>query len=153
MSQLQNLVGLGGQQFRLLVGRVAQLIAPFAHFAVLLQQSIQGARRADVDALVEQSGMDLVWRLIHEPLRMQMLQRGLALSVGESPRRLGPWGQGAGLRTWRSRPVEGDPRKIQSAAGRRAANRGRQLNGRRHELLSSRPAAGSPIPSRAETFF
>jgi len=42
---------------------------------------------------------------------------------------------------------------IEGAAGRRAADRGRQLSGCRHELPSSRPASGSAIPSRAETFF
>ena len=148
-----DLIGAGGQQFRLLVGRVAQLIAPLAHFPVLVQKTVHRARRAEVEALVQQRGVDLVRRLIHEPFRVQMHQGGLALRVGESPRRLGPWGDGVGFRAWRSRPIEGGPRKIQSTAGRRAADRGRQLSGCRHELPSSRPAAGSAIPSRAETFF
>jgi hypothetical protein len=148
-----DLIRPGGQPLRFLVGRVPQLIAPLAQFAVLFEQPVHGARRADVDALVQQGGVDLVRRLVHEAWRMQKRQGGLAFRVGESPRRLGRWGDGTGLGPWHACPVEAGPRKIQGAAGRRAADRGRQLSGCRHELPSSRTAVGSAIPSRAETFF
>jgi hypothetical protein len=95
--------------------------------------------------------VDLVRRLIHEALRVQEIQGGLTLGVRERPRRFRAWG--AGFRAWHARPVEGGARKDESAAGRRAADLGRELGGCRHEFSSADPASGSAIPSRVETFF
>lgn len=52
-----NLVGCIRQQFRLGVGRMAQLVAPLGAAGCGLQQSVYCARRAKVEPLVEQGGM------------------------------------------------------------------------------------------------
>src|ERR1035437_2304474 len=49
-----ELIGRGGQQFRLLVGRMGQLIAAFARFVSLLEQAIHGADRAVIFPFIEQ---------------------------------------------------------------------------------------------------
>src|SRR4051812_1445211 len=55
-----NLIGaLGEEQFGLGVDRVPQLIAAFADFIVVIEEAVHGADRAEVDALVEQGGVDL----------------------------------------------------------------------------------------------
>jgi hypothetical protein len=57
MSQDQTLIGRHGQQLGLGVGRVGELIAPFAAAAIGRQQPVHGAHRAQVAALVEQRGV------------------------------------------------------------------------------------------------
>src|ERR1700678_89496 len=47
------------QQFGFLIDRMAQLLAACADFAMLTENAIHGTDRAVVDALIEQSGVDL----------------------------------------------------------------------------------------------
>ncbi len=52
-------VGPFGDQFRLLVDRMTQLITPFAHFAMLGQQAVHCADRAVIGALVQQGRVEI----------------------------------------------------------------------------------------------
>ena len=53
-----ELVGAGGQQFRLLIRRMHELIAALAVLALLFQHPVHGADRAMIPAFVEQCGID-----------------------------------------------------------------------------------------------
>ena len=61
---------------------MAELIAAFADFVVLVEDAIHGADRAVVDALIKQAGIDLGRRLVSEAWRMQQVQYRLPLSDG-----------------------------------------------------------------------
>src|SRR5271170_5131403 len=51
-----DLIGFLRQKFRLLINRMAQLLAAFADFAVLAEQAIHGADRAVIVTLIKQGG-------------------------------------------------------------------------------------------------
>lgn len=93
-------MGLFRQPFRLLVNRMAPLLAAFANLAVLAKNAIHGADRTVIDALVEQGGIDLGRRLSAltacrciSPLRgligetwcMQQIEPRLLLLRGQRP--------------------------------------------------------------------
>ena len=63
-----DLIGSGGQQFRLLVMGMAELVAALLQLSISSQDAVHGADRAEIDALVEQGGIDLGWRLVAEAL-------------------------------------------------------------------------------------
>ena len=52
-----KLIGGGGQQFRLLILRMGELIAALAGFAILFQDAIHGPSRAKILAFIEQRGL------------------------------------------------------------------------------------------------
>ena len=54
-----NLIGPGSQQFRLLVLRMPQLIAALLQLPVCSQDAMHGADRAEIDAFIQQRGIDL----------------------------------------------------------------------------------------------
>jgi hypothetical protein len=81
-----------------------------------------------------------------------MHQGGLTLGVREHPCRLGPWADRVRIRAWRPSPVEGGPRKIESTAGRGAAGRGGEFDGRCHELLSPGPFPAGRSPAGPRLF-
>jgi hypothetical protein len=135
MFWLQTWLGARGNEFRLLIGKVAQLLVPLTDLAVLFQQPVHGTRRANVEALVQQRGVDLVRGWIHEALRAQVRQRGLPLAFGKGLGRYGPFRSGRGFGSGCQGAVEGSPRDFQSTAGCRAAVRRGKFQGRGHELL------------------
>src|SRR5947209_3766536 len=132
-----HLVGLRGQQFRLAINRMSELVTTLAHLAVLLEQAVPGARRTNVAPLIQQGGMHLVRRLVEESLRMQNFECGLTLGVGERSRRLGPGRNGIRGRARRSGAVKRGPWNSESTTGRSATSRGREFEGRCPELLPS----------------
>ena len=73
------------QEFGLLVGGMAALRTALADLAVLAKQPIHGANRAVVDALIEQTGVDLGRRLVSEARGVQQVQHRLLLRNTQSP--------------------------------------------------------------------
>ena len=71
-----QLVGLGGQQFRLLIRRMGELITAFAAFAMRFQQAVHGANRAMKLAFIEQSRVDLRGGAVLKTLLMKTRQHG-----------------------------------------------------------------------------
>src|ERR1019366_7524508 len=69
-----ELIGSRRQQFRLLVGRMSELVAAFARFASLFEQAIHGADRAVILSFIEQRRINSGWRAILEALSMEMRQ-------------------------------------------------------------------------------
>src|ERR1700675_3931185 len=65
-----KLIGSRGQQFRLLVGRMRQLIAALANLTLLVEQAIHGANRAVILPFIEQRRINSGWRTILETLFM-----------------------------------------------------------------------------------
>ena len=78
-----NLVGRFGQQLRLRVVRMAPLVPALSDLAVLLQNPIHRANRAEVGSLVQKRGPHLGGRLVDEPLTVQGPEDFLALSLVE----------------------------------------------------------------------
>ena len=69
-----ELVGTGGQQLGLLVGRMGESVAAFARLALLFQDAVQGAARSAVDAFVEKCAIDLSRRAVLKALGMQVAE-------------------------------------------------------------------------------
>lgn len=81
--------GSGCQQFgtgRLCLGALA---SPLVDFVVLPEQTVHGRDRAQINAVVEQEGIDLRWRFVAEALRVQMIEHFLLLLLGERSSRDG----------------------------------------------------------------
>ena len=76
-----DLVGGGGQEFRLGIDRVYPLAPAFSRLAVRLQGAVQGAHRADVAPLVQQGGIDKIRRAIGEAFAVEHIQQLLPLEV------------------------------------------------------------------------
>jgi hypothetical protein len=72
---------LVGQQFRLGVLGMAQLIAPLAHGGTALQQAVHGAHRGDVTSFVEQLGVDGGRRAIGEARAVEHVERNAPLHL------------------------------------------------------------------------
>jgi len=66
-----DLVGRGGQEFRLGVDRVDALPSPLGRLAVRLQCAVQRAHRADVAPLVQQGGIDEIRRAVGEAFAVE----------------------------------------------------------------------------------
>ena len=80
-----NLIWAFGEKFGLLIDGAAQLPAPFADFVMLGENAIHGADRAQIDALVEQAGVDFGWSQIDEPRLPQQVENDLALLSRPAP--------------------------------------------------------------------
>src|SRR4051812_4579574 len=61
-----DLVGSCGQQFWFPINGMTELVTTLADLAVFFEQPVHGTRRANREALVQQSGMNLRRRLIDE---------------------------------------------------------------------------------------
>jgi len=83
-----QLIGFGGQQLRLLIRRMGELIAAFAAFATGFQQAVHGADRAMITALIEQGRVDLCRRAILKTLLMKTSQYGGLFAFRECSRRM-----------------------------------------------------------------
>lgn len=66
-----QLVCPGRQQFGLAVVGVAQLVAAFSDFGMVLQDALHGANRTEKSALIQQGGIDLLRRLVYKTLAVQ----------------------------------------------------------------------------------
>ena len=129
-----NLVGRFGQQLRLRVVRMAPLVPALSDLAVLLQNPIHRANRAEVGSLVQKRGPHLGGRLVDEPLTVQGPEDFLALSLVEgSVRPRTPLRFGRHL----APAIQRGTSHTQSLAGfRRLPNLLRQLLGRHHQSFS-----------------
>ena len=83
-----QLIGCGGQQLRLLIGRMSELIAALAAFAMRFQQTVHGANRAMKPAFIEQGRVDLRGRAILKTLLMKTGQHGGLFAFRKRPRRM-----------------------------------------------------------------
>lgn len=92
-----DLVGRGGQEFRLGVDRVHPLAPALCRLAVRLQGAVQGAHRADVAPLVQQGGIDKIRRAVGEAFAVEHLQQLLPL-IGRESQRGGRTGNAVDLR-------------------------------------------------------
>ena len=148
-----DLVWTLGQQFGLLVGGMAQLLATFVDLAVLLEDAIHGADRAVVDTLVEQGCINLRRCLVGETWCMQQIQYRLLLRRSQCP----GW-----CRTWQAE----HRRRGQTGApsfhrGARHPNRGANRRGhaadrrQRDDGIGQGPSPSGAIgiPSRSASFF
>jgi hypothetical protein len=64
--------------------------APNTHLAVLLEDAVHRSDGTEIRVLVEQLGIDLTWRLVHEALAIEHLEHAHLLFVGERANGLGP---------------------------------------------------------------
>ena len=78
-----QLIGFGGQQLRLLIRRMSELIAALAAFAMRFQQAVHGANRAMKPAFIEQRRVDLRGRAILKTLLMKAGKHGGLFECGQ----------------------------------------------------------------------
>ena len=131
---------------------MAQLAAPFADLAVLGEDAIHGPDRAQIDALVEQAGVDFGGRQIDEARPPQHLEDGLLLGVGQRPR--GLWTR----QRWRRRLFACELAAMQAGARKpqRRAGCGDQPAARRqsrHGVHQEPSSFTIGSPRSAATFF
>ena len=85
-----------------------QLSTPFADFVMLGENAIHGADRAQIDALVEQAGVDFGWSQINKPRLPQQVEYDLALFRDKRPHWRWPRAPGPvpahRLKEWRRPP-------------------------------------------------
>ena len=103
---------------------MAQLVAAFVDFMVVIEEAVHGADRAEVDALVEQGGVDFGRGKVGEARLAQKVEHGLAFGGAQGAGRAGAGGRfdrrpgQAGAPT-----MDAGARQSQGAAGRRGAGR------------------------------
>jgi hypothetical protein len=68
------LISAFGAKCRLLIDGAPQLSTPFADFVMFGENAIRGADRAQIDALVEQAGVDFGWSQIDKPRLPQQVE-------------------------------------------------------------------------------
>ena len=90
MSQRVHLPRCGRDQLRAHLGWVACQPAAFGDQRVLGQHPVHRGHRTQVDALVEQLGIDLQRREIDEPVAGEHLQDPAPFGIGELVDRVGP---------------------------------------------------------------
>src|SRR5208283_1173374 len=127
------LVGALGDEFRLFVDGVAQLLATLLHLAVLVEDAIHGPDRAMIEALVQQLGVDFRRGLVDEPRFAQQIEDGLTPAPWPDEGADGPGREGAGLSrsgdgSWRA--TDPAPRRPRRSARGRAAGPPRRPSGR-----------------------
>src|SRR5882672_11609285 len=104
---------------------MTQLVSAFPHFLGAVENAVHGALRAQVDALVEEPGMNLGRSLVEEALAVEGVEDPLPLGGREPLGRYAP-------RAWQSpragllAAVKGGPRYCEDLAGRFTANLCRQ---------------------------
>src|ERR1019366_2040179 len=147
-----NLIWAFSEKFRLLIDGAPQLSTPFADFVMLGENAIHGADRAQIDALVEQAGVDFGWSQINKPRLPQQVEYDLALLRDKRPHWRWPWAHGrkrlspeslaamkAGARQTKRRAGGGD----QAAAWRQV----------RHGVHQDSSSLEAGRPSNTATFF
>src|SRR4051812_9565289 len=132
---------------------MAQLIAAFADFGVVVQDPVHGPDRAVINALVEQSGVDFGWGEIGKARLAQSVEHRLSFFGRQ---RAGRARSGRERRQWggptRAVAIDGGARDAQGVAGGGGeAVAGRQ--GRLHHGSSSLSGVARGIPSKEATFF
>src|SRR3954463_6215841 len=122
-----DLIGAFGEQFGLGVDRVAQLVAALPNLVMVVQDAVQGADRAEVDALVEQGGVDLRRGEIGEARLRRLVEHGLSFFGRQ---RTGRAGTGRRFGRVRRARRDGGARQPQGGAGggRDAGGRARTLS-------------------------
>src|SRR2546425_8230212 len=123
-----------------------QLISAVAHLVLGRQHAIHRPLGAQVLAFVEQRGVDLRWREIHEPRLMQAGEDGGVVVRAERPGRARPGRRGT---LGPPASVVRRPRQPEGRAGGRDTESGAELGHRRHQDFSF----SSGVPSNAATFF
>jgi len=91
-----DLIGRGGQQLRLVVGRVSQLVASLADFLPRVQDAVHRAGSSRDLALIQKCRINLGRSLVGKRLAVKHVENLLPLLLAERPRRRGPW-RGCGL--------------------------------------------------------
>ena len=81
-----NLVWVGGQQFGFGIGRMQALGASFDSLTGIGEQAIHGAHRTEVDALIEQCGINGGRRAVGETLAIEGVKQGFAFRLAERQR-------------------------------------------------------------------
>src|SRR3954466_1048522 len=150
-----DLIRSFGQQFGFRIDGMAQLIAAFADFVVVVQDPIQGPDRAVVDALVEQGGIDFGRSQIGKARLAQSVEHCLSFFGRQ---RAGRARSGRGRRQWgdptRAVAIDSGARHAQGLAGGGGkAVAGRQGDHRLHHGSSSLSGVARGIPSKEATFF
>ena len=84
-----HFIGLLGQKFWLLILRMTQLIAPFPHLLMLVENSIHGAHGAVVLSFVQQGSPNRRRRVVHKPSFMQYRENLLLLILTQRSAWLG----------------------------------------------------------------
>jgi len=84
-----DLIGPFGKEFGLPVDGMAELLAAFANFAVLVQDAVYGTDRAVVDAFIERTGVDFGRRLVCERGACNKYSTAWQLRTAQCPDR--PW--------------------------------------------------------------
>ena len=146
-----NLIWAFGEKFRLLIDGAPQLSTPFADFVMLGENAIHGADRAQIDALVEQAGVDFGWSQINKPRLPQQVEYDLALFRDKRPhwrwprahsrKRLSPEGLAA---------MKASARQPQRCAGGGDQAAARRQS--RHGVHQDPPSLSAGGPSNAATF-
>src|SRR5271166_339750 len=147
-----NLIWAFGEEFGLLINGAAQLPPPFADFVMLGEDAIHGADRAQIDALVEQAGVDFGWGQIDEPRLPQQVEDGLALLSGKRP----PWRWPRARSRWRSSLQGLTAMTAGARQPERRAGGGDQAAARRqsrHGVHQDPSSLSAGRPSNAATFF
>src|ERR1017187_7347801 len=145
-----NLIGARGQQFRLRILRMPQLVAALLKLLVLSQDAMHGADRTEVHVFVQQRGKDLDWSLVAEALRVQMIEHRLPFGRTQGPR----WRGTNPVRNGRQHaPIERGARHTEGAAGNRFADTVTQFQGGAHQFSSSIWMFGIGLPNNVATFF
>src|SRR3954470_14664029 len=133
---------------------MAQLIAAFADFGVVVQDPVHGPDRAVINALVEQSGVDFGWGEIGKARLAQSVEHRLSFFGRQ---RAGRARSGRERRQWggptRAVAIDGGARDAQGVAGGGGeAVAGRQGDHRLHHGSSSLSGVARGIPSKEATF-
>ncbi|PWC63064.1 hypothetical protein TSH7_14020 [Azospirillum sp. TSH7] len=78
------MVGAGGKQFGLGIGRVPALLATLAHFIIVGgEQAVHGAHRAQILPFIKQRGVDLGRGGIDEAFAMQQVKHAIPLTAAQ----------------------------------------------------------------------
>jgi hypothetical protein len=150
-----DLPGSRCQQFRTSRPGRRSLASPLVDFVVLAQKPVHRRYRAEVNAVVEQQGIDLRRRFVAEALRMQMVEHFLLLLFGERSA-----GDGTGARLGLCflgnddlSSVVGRPGYREHFTGCGHRNSGRRLADRLQERVLDYSRGSRERPMSSETFF
>src|SRR5450755_2694368 len=148
-----ELVWCGGQQFRLLVRRMRELIAALAGLAFLFEQAIHGADGAEILSFIEQRRINSGWRAILEAFAMQMCQDRCAFRWSKSAWRARPRPPDCGVDQRIFLAIVRSTRCKQRTASSARAHGGGQFGDRGHQEFSSGSGSRIGRPNSAATFF
>src|ERR1035437_6066986 len=106
---------------------MTKLIAALLQPSVLSQDAMHGADRAEINAFIDQGGIDLHWGLVRKALRVQMIEHSMAFGGPQATRRRGAQ-KPAGIR-WHDAPIERGTRHTEGPTGHRFADAITQFQG------------------------